>query len=137
MTNPGTLPLPENKHIAFIKLSQTGQFHDDCWAEPGERVLLVGFRRSEHKGTTKALTATAEKNSYVEEDCLGTKVAGKYKAIIADDPEKIRAFFECLQQEGVFTEAEKNKAVQHFGVRGQRIHPFIRTEVLSGYGAGI
>ena len=127
---------PSNKHIAFIQLSKPSQLFENCWAEENERVIIIGLRKGKHAELRTALSSAAEKGEHAEEGCFGTKVACKLKAIIANEPSKIRSFLGELEANGIINSREKDAAVADLGVRGQRLHPLIPF-VFDAVGAGI
>jgi|GEM_PF-3081664 len=128
---------PQNKHIAFIQLSAPNVLFHGCWAEPGERVLVLGYRKGAHDKLLTAITHASATLSYNPLDCHGTSVAGGFKAVVSNEPVKIRTFLNELESKALLSKAERDRAVAELGVRGAPLHPFMPGLTLDGHGAGI
>lgn len=113
-----------NCPVAFVLLSAPQSLLEDCWAEAGERVIIIGMRKLLPE-VRNGIEGIADGSEVWESKCLGTSVTTKFKAVIADDVEKIRGFLGGMAVDGIISKAERDKALSDLGVRSAPIHPLL------------
>ncbi len=131
---------PDNKHIAFIQLSDPNQLFQGGWAERNQRVMVIGMRKKEHPLLRSAVADTAVDGAYVQESCFGSNISGNLKLIVTDTPSALRNFMDRLETDGIISEPEKARAVQDLKLRNGAFHPLLPERVsreLQHHGAGI
>jgi hypothetical protein len=114
-----------NAHIAFIQLSGSNQLLENCWAEQGERVMIVGLRQREHAALDALIAAHSLSGVVQSEACLGLNVVAVSKSIVSDEVSKLKVLLAELEDKGIVTKVEKDKAISELGLRSFSFHPFL------------
>ncbi len=92
---------------------------------------MIGMRKGEQPELRRVVAQFAEKNTYVEEGCLGTHISGKLKCLISSEPAKLRGFLQTLADRGLISDQEKTRASHDLGLRTHTLHTALEV------GAGI